>query len=185
LQSVQFMSIPFPLKLIAIVVIILVILLVIVVRKKQRRLIFPLILLLVLTTGFGVWKGLSEYNRTNEDLADVKADINISATDLVRDYEKNDSIANNKYLGKVIEIKGRVKKLEPDDKGYLTVILGDTANSSSVRCSMDTLHNTDAAHLEPGSSAILRGFCTGFNKDEIGLGSDVILNRCAVVTKKD
>lgn len=185
MQSIQFMSIPFSLKVIAVVVIILVILLIVVIKMKRRRFILPLIVLIVLGTGFGAWKGLKEYNRTNADLAVVKADLNISATELVRDYERNDSVANDKYLGKVIEINGSVKKVEPDEKGYFTVILGDTTNSSSVRCSMDTLHKTDAAHLTPGSSAILRGFCTGFNKDEIGLGSDVILNRCVVINKKD
>lgn len=179
------MNLPLPLKIITIVIVVLVILLIIVIKKRKRDLIRPLIILIILSIGMGVWKGLKEYNRTNEDLGTVKADIKISAVDLIHDYETNDSAANQRYLGKVVETNGNIKKIEQDEKGYYTIVLGDTSNLSSVRCSMDTVHNGDAAHLVPGSSAIIRGACTGFNKDEMGLGSDVILNRCAIITKKD
>jgi hypothetical protein len=152
-------------------------------RKKNKGLSRVLAILIILGAGFGVWQGLHEFNRTNEDLASVKADVKISAADFIHDYEVNIPAADQKYLGKVIETVGKIKKIEKDEKGYYTIVLGDTSNPSSVRCSMDTVHNGDAAHLEAGSSAILRGACTGFNKDEMGLGSDVILNRCAIITK--
>jgi hypothetical protein len=51
---------------------------------------------------------------------------------------------------------------------------------------MDSVHQQDAARLAVGSSAILRGACTGFKKNELmgeDLGSDVELNRCAVIEK--
>ena len=179
------MNIPPPLKIITVVIIVLIILLIIVITKKRKQLIRPVIVLLVLGIGFGVWKGMKEYNRTNEDLITVKAEINISAVDLTREYEANDSAADQKYLGRIVETNGNIKKIEKDEKGFYTVIMGDSSSLSSVRCSMDTTHNEDAAHLTAGSSSTLRGVCTGFNKDEMGLGSDVILNRCAIIVKKD
>jgi hypothetical protein len=179
------MSIPLSLKMIAVVLVVLIILLIIVIRKKRRELVWRVIFVIALVVGFGVWRGLKEYNRTYDDPATVKADIKISAVDLIHDYRVNDSIADQKYLGKVIEINGNIRKIEQDEKGYYTIVLGDTVNLSSVRCSMDTVHVNDAAHLVAGSSVIVRGSCTGFNKDEMGLGSDVILNRCAVITKKE
>ena len=179
------MSIPVALKIITIVIVVLVILLIIAIRHKDRSLIRTLVILIIMSAGFGVWKGLREYNRENDDLGSVKADIKISAVDLIHQYEANQATSDQQYLGKVIEAQGNIKKIEKDESGYYTIILGDTSNLSSVRCSMDTVHNEDAAHLTPGSSAILRGACTGFNKDEMGLGSDVVLNRCAVISKKD
>jgi uncharacterized protein (DUF1330 family) len=179
------MSIPFSLKLTVAVIIVLVILLIIAILRKRKPMILPLTILVVLSVLFGVWKGLREYNRTNADLGHVKADVKISTTELIHDYETNDSLANQNYLGKVIEINGNIKKIERDEKGYYTVVLGDTAIHSSVRCSVDTVHNADAAELRAGSSTILRGACSGFNKDDMGLGSDVILNRCAIIIKKD
>ena len=178
------MNIPLPLKIITVVLIVLILLLILVIRKKRRGLIWPAIILIILNICFGVWTGMHEYNRRNEDLGSVKADINISAADLIHAYEANDSAANQKYLGRVVETSGNIKKIEKDEQGYYTIVMGDTSSLSSVRCSMDTTHNEDAAHLTAGSSATLRGACTGFNKDEMGLGSDVILNRCAILKKE-
>lgn len=108
------------------------------------------------------------------------------AAGLIHEYETGDSVVNKKYNGKVIEVTGYVKNIEKDQEGFYTVVLGDSSSQSSVRCSMDTIHGKDAASLVAGSSATLRGSCNGFNKDETGLlGSDVILNFCAVITKKN
>ena len=175
------MMIPLQLKMIAAVLAVFIILLIIV-KKKNRKFIWFLI---VLAAGTGIWYAVKLYNEKNPNYLNVKADIKISAVDLIHEYETNDSIANQKYLGKVVETDGNIKKVEKDEKGYYTVVLGDSGNLSSVRCSMDTVHNQDAARLKEGSSVTIRGKCTGFNKDEMGLGSDVILNRCAVIIKKD
>jgi hypothetical protein len=166
------------LLLVMIVLLVLIILLLIFKTKKQR------LFLLVLFVAGGGWYGYREYTRTNQDLTNVKADVKIVASALIHEYETNDSAANKKYLGKVIEVDGNVKKVEKDEAGLYTVVLGDTAGLSSVRCSVDTLHRQDAAQLIIGSSAIVRGACTGFNKDEMGLGSDVILNRCVIIQNK-
>lgn len=179
------MHLPLSLKIIAIAIFFLVILLIIAIRKRKGNMIVLLAILVIGGVGLGVQQGMKEYNRTNEDLGNVKADVNMVAADLIREYEGNDSLANLEYLGRVVEVTGNIKKIEQDEKGNYTVIMGDTSSLSSVRCSMDTTHNGDAARLTAGSSASMRGACTGFNKDEMGLGSDVILNRCVVITKKD
>jgi hypothetical protein len=142
------------------------------------------IILLVAAAGGGLY-AYKEYNRTNKDLRHAKPDFIVLANGLISEYESNDSLANKKYNGKVVEISGPVKKIEKDEKGFYTVVLGDISSMSSVRCSIDTAHQEDAAVLTAGSSAIVRGACTGFNKDEMGLGSDVILNRCVIINKKE
>ncbi|MES1220011.1 MAG: hypothetical protein ABUT20_31200 [Bacteroidota bacterium] len=170
---------PFSLKIILGILVVLIILLFVVKNKR------PIWLLIILSIGLGAWLGISEYNRTNKDISHVNADVKIMATDLIRQYEANDSLANKKYLGKIIETGGNVKDLKKDDAGYYTVVLGDATGMSSVRCSMDSAHHADAALLTPGTSATVRGYCTGFNKDDMGLGSDVILNRCVIVPEKN
>ena len=50
---------------------------------------------------------------------------------------------------------------------------------SSVRFSMDSIHNAQAASLVKGTKAVLKGICTGYNADEM-LGSDLILNRAVI-----
>lgn len=174
------MLLPLSLKIIAGITILLLILFF--ALKKQKKFIG---LLIIITVGIGTWQGLKEYNRGNKDIADVKADVKISASDLIHEYETNDSLANKKYLGKIIEVNGAIKKLDNDGSGGYVVVLGNTTSLSSVRCAMDSTHNRDAATLKTGSSAILRGHCSGFNKDDMGLGSDVILDRCALIRNEN
>jgi hypothetical protein len=166
---------------ILIVLSVLIILLLIFKTKKQRIILFALV---AVTAAGGGWYGYKEYTRSNTDLTKVKADVSITAAVLVKEYEINDSSANKKYSGKIIETEGSVKSIEKDDKGYYTVVLGDEAGMSSIRCSMDTTHQQDAARLTVGSSAVVRGVCTGFNKDEMGLGSDVFLIRSVIIQNK-
>ena len=150
-------------------------------RKKKRKII---LLTMLPVLGVGVWLGLQEYNRTNKDLSKAKADVKISVTDIINEYEASDSIADKIYLGKIIDLNGNVKKIEIDVSGNYTIVLGDSNILSSVRCSMDTLYRDDAAHITEGSSIIIRGACTGFKKNELlgeNLGSDVELNRCVII----
>ncbi len=149
---------------------------------SRKRIIW---LIILLAAAAGTWYGYKEYNRPNKDYKNVKPDFTLSATELIQAYEKNDSGASLKYNGKSLEITGAVKAFEKDEKGFYTVVLGDSAGLSSVRCSLDTIHSTDASVLTTGTSVTVRGACAGFNKDEMGLGSDVIMNYCVVITKKE
>lgn len=148
-------------------------------RKKTIGIIVVIILIAV------AWYGYKEYSRTHKDLLHANPDFVLSSAQLISEYETNDSSANSIYIGKIIEVSGNVKKVEKDEQGFYTIVLGDSLSLSAIRCSMDTAHQQDAAVLVQGSSASVRGACTGYNKDEMGLGADVILNRCAVINKKD
>ena len=141
-------------------------------------------LFVIIVIAGAVIYGYREYTRTNKDMTDSKPDHTINASNLVEDFESKEADATKKYNGKVVEVNGPVKTVEKDEKGYYTVILGDTSSLSSVRCSMDTVHQSNAAGLPEGASVIVRGICTGFNKDDLGLGSDVIMNRCVLISKK-
>lgn len=149
---------------------------------SRKRIIGSIILLVVAGGSFYAYK---QYSRKNKDLSNVKADIKLTAATLIREYEASDSVSNEKYLGKILEVTGNLRNVEKDGSAYYTVVLGDTTNMSSIRCSMDTTHQQDAAGLEPNSSIVVRGACTGFIRDELGLGSDIILNRCVIIPKKN
>ncbi|MBL7741497.1 MAG: hypothetical protein JNK14_19915 [Chitinophagaceae bacterium] len=142
-------------------------------------------LIIFLAAAGGTWYGYREYNRTQQDYKNVNPDHTLSAAALIQEYEKNDSVASKKYNGKSVEINGSIRSIEKDEKGFYTVVVGEAAGLSSVRCSMDTSHAADAAVLAAGTSVNIRGACAGFNKDEMGIGSDVIMNYCVIITKKE
>jgi hypothetical protein len=120
-----------------------------------------------------------EYNRKRSDTADLTARYILSGNELIKAFTSDEKAANAKYLDKIIALNGIVKSVDQDEQGAFTVIVGDSASMSSVRCSMDSSHNAEAEGLKAGFSLTLKGICTGFNSDEL-LGSDVLMNRCSV-----
>jgi hypothetical protein len=130
----------------------------------------------------GSFYGFNEYTRKNKDLVSVSPDVQISATDLIQKFETDETSANKTFLGKkdfIVAVTGQVKEINRDENGYYSIVLGDVNNMSSVRCSMDSLHQQDARDLTKGATVSIKGAFTGFNKDDL-LGSDVILNRCVI-----
>ncbi|MBC7874135.1 MAG: hypothetical protein H7Y01_09080 [Ferruginibacter sp.] len=143
---------------------------------KKKKIILAIIFFGIIGGG---WYAYSEYTRKVKDLRHVKAGLYMEATELITAFEKDETKSNALFLDKVIAVKGRVKTVEKSAKGHYTVILGDEGSMSSVRCSMDSVHQQDAGALITGAFFTMKGACTGFNTDEL-LGSDVILNRCVV-----
>ena len=143
---------------------------------KKKKIIFIAIAIAIICGGL---YGYKEYTRKVKDLSKVKAHVQMSAADLINAFENDETKANEIFLDKIIAVNGNVKSVEKNDMGYYSVVLGDENNMSSIRCSMDSIHQKDVANLEAGSFITMKGACTGFNADDL-LGSDVILNRCVV-----
>jgi tRNA_anti-like len=147
---------------------------------NRKKIILYSVMFLFLIAAVVAWYVYKEYNRKPEDTALLNPDYSLQARLLIKEFETNDSTAGKKYLDKIIQVDGLVKDIIKDEAGFNSIILGDTASMSSVRCSMDSLHNKEVNRLQKGSHAVIKGICAGFNADEL-LGSDVILVRCVLV----
>lgn len=143
---------------------------------KKKKIILSIIVFAIMGGG---WYAYKEYTRKVKDLSNVKAAVQLNATELISAFEMDEVKSNDLYLDKIIAVKGMVKAVEKNDKGYYAVILGNESSMSSVRCSMDSVHQQAVADLVKGTVITMKGACTGFNADEL-LGSDVILNRCVL-----
>lgn len=149
-------------------------------RKKIIRYVLLLILVVIAAVALYIYK---EYNRTHKDTANIQPDYSLSAKDLIKEFEENEKASNTKYWDKVIQVEGFVKEVSRDDRGFYSIVLGDTASMSSVRCSIDSTHSMEAAVIKQGGHTIVKGICSGFKADEM-LGSDVILVRSVIDQKK-
>ncbi len=146
--------------------------------KRKKIIIYTVLVLLVAgaVAGFYIYK---EYNRKHKDTADLKPDFTAPATQLLGEFGKDEKESNTKYLGKVLQVDGLVKDIVKDDNGFYTIVVGDTASMSSVRCSLDSVHNGQGATVNKGAAIAVKGICSGYNADEM-LGSDLILNRAVI-----
>lgn len=124
-------------------------------------------------------------NRKTQSLTDSNADFKISAVKFLEEYSSDQVLSDKKYLGKVIQVEGNLKEIERDDKGSLTFVLGDLTSMSSVRCSIDTTVVIDESAYPVGTAVSLKGECTGFNADDLGLGADIVLNRSVIIHNKN
>lgn len=144
----------------------------------MKRFVSLIVLLLVIAGGIFAYK---LYTGKVKNLEDVKADITVKAIDLITAFEKDTAAANKQYLGKIVAVTGNIKSIEKESG---TIVLGEAASMSSVRCSLDSNNVKKLQGLNIASQINIKGACTGFNPDELGLGSDVVLNRCVISDNK-
>jgi hypothetical protein len=150
---------------------------------KNKKIIYRLIVIVIfLIIGVGLY-AYKEYNRKNVNIAETKAAYTLTELQLINEFAKDQNASNKKYLGKILELSGNIKKIDTDANGYHTLILGNSENMNSVRCSVDSVFNKEAHNLTEGSPVVIKGICTGYNADDLGLGSDVILNRSIAIKK--
>jgi hypothetical protein len=147
---------------------------------KRNTFILLVIVLFVVGATWYVFKISTGKVKSLEELETAAA---LNSAELIAAFEKDTAGANTLYLGKVLEVTGPVKSVEKEE-GAATVILGTKNTLSSVRCSMDSGYVKKALQLNPGSMVTVKGACTGYNADEMGLGSDVVLNRCIILSIK-
>ncbi len=142
----------------------------------MKRTVAIVILIVLVLSGLYTYR---IYTGKVKNLEDVKADVTVTATDLISAFEKDSAAANKQYLGKVVVVNGRIKSIEKESG---TIVLGNEGSLSSVRCSLDTNYVKRITGLNVANPITIKGACTGFNADELGLGSDVVLNRCVILT---
>lgn len=146
--------------------------------SKQKKIV-SIVLILLLVAAVGGWYAYTEYNRPLANMTEAKAEVTISAIDLISAFDKDPISANQLYIDKIIEVEGILKEATADDQGLYTLALGDESAMSSVRCSIDSASTATAAQIKKGDFVKIKGVCSGFTADEL-LGSDVTLVRCAI-----
>ncbi len=148
----------------------------------KRKYFWGILVLLLLVAGIYIYK---EYNRTLADVKSLEPEYSADAVSLIKEFEQNETEAQKKYRGLnvVLSVNGILKGIETENNNY-TLLLGDTAAMSSVRCRMDSTYTNEVKNLNKGRMVTIKGYFNGYKSDDTGmLGSDVELNRCVVMDK--
>lgn len=141
----------------------------------NKKLIFGFLIVAALLAG-AVY-AYREYYRPHVNMVDVAAAYDQDAIALIREFESNEARANQKYLSQVLTVHGIIKAV--DSTSGWVISLGDPDTNTSVRCLMDSTFRATSQVVKPGLKIDIKGYCTGFNADEL-LGSDVLLDRCVL-----
>ena len=96
----------------------------------------------------------------------------ITATELVKAYQTNETLSDSLYNGKIIEVSGVVKESNKTEDGKTTIILQSADSAASVTIDLKGTNKP----LAIGVQATVKGMCTGFL-------SDVTLNEGEIIKK--
>jgi hypothetical protein len=128
-------------------------------------------LAVALTVGIWIYR---EYNRAPADLSDVKADVEITAVDLVSAFSDDESSANTLYLDKIVAVTGELSQIRQDTSGVSLTIASDDP-LSSVICEMQKGFALPEGLVE-GDAVSVKGQCTGYLMDVV-LVKSIINNK--------
>lgn len=121
----------------------------------------------------GAAYGYREYTRKPVDLNNVTAVAKMSAANLVAEFNENENAANNKYLGKIIEVTGPVAEVNNEQDTVINISLGSNEALHKVSCRLDSRHFNEAKKYGEGNIITVKGTCDGFLMD-------VELSRCVI-----
>lgn len=130
-------------------------------------------LVLGLVGALGAWYFV--FYRPTHHVRDIASEsaIVVSAKDIVKEFQTNETASNTKYLNKVAEITGEVLEAKKDQTGKPTVTLKSDDSFSNV---FITLRTDKQLEVKAGKEITIKGIVTGFLSDVVVID--------AVVTKE-
>ena len=143
-------------------------------KKKQIKIVIAIAFIVI---ALGSVYAYTEFNRKATSTEDLKTEFNTSAAELIVEFEKDNKTSNTKYLNKTIEVTGHIKTVEA--RLGTTIVLGDSIYSTSIRCSMDSSFRNKTSFTN-GQVITIKGIYTGFNADDLGIGSDIMINKSII-----
>ena len=115
------------------------------------------------------------FNLKQTDMAKAKPDFILTATELQKEFEDNESTASARYINKILEVTGTIGSITQADSNNLNISLKTGSDISSVICTFPAIG--DPSKFKVGDEIKLRGECSGFLMD-------VLLNNCAIIVNK-
>lgn len=133
----------------------------------KKTIFFTAAILMVLVSIYGYLT----YNKEHGDALKLSPDFKLTAVDLFDQYAEDEDSANERFLGKLLEVEGSVSDIENDETS-LKIYLFTGDRTSSIQCEFE--QNLNVANLEVGRILTVRGFCSGKLLD-------IVLNRCVLI----
>ena len=138
----------------------------------KPRNIIAIVLLALIAVGIYAW---SEYQRTPPGADGLVAKESVSAVDLLKAFQADETAATAKYVGtteQAVQVSGSIRSMEPVDAGKVNVVLETGEALAGVVC--EFAEADVPKDWRSGATVSVKGICTG-------MLLDVVLVRCAAV----
>ncbi|GGA99964.1 OB-fold protein [Puia dinghuensis] len=129
--------------------------------RKKRTILWigiPLLLLLI-----GLAWGWHLYEKPHRSAAGETVDVTIDADTLYHQYQADEHTADQKYLGKVISVTGRLTEIQHTGNSVIW-ILSTQPGGGGINCQLFPGTKVDP-EPKTGEKVTVKGRCTGFLMD--------------------
>ena len=142
------------------------------------------ILVALLALGLGIGGGIAYYLITEkfEDTKAVEAKYTVSAHQLLKEFQDNDSLANSTYRDGIVELKGRISEIEWADTNA-NVKMQDPESNDYLIFDFQVAETNDTRNLKAGDSVAIRAACSGSIYSRILNSRSVQFKRATLIQK--
>ncbi len=110
------------------------------------------------------------------DIHSAPTEVTINAGSLYEAFETEETSANGKYVGKVIEVSGALSSISQDDSGRYIISLSADSPLGQITCNLAPKEPNPTTTVAVGQSIIIKGVCTGYL-------FDVVLDNATLLAK--
>ncbi len=103
------------------------------------------------------------YVKPHQSAAGESADFTIEADSLYQQYQTNEHLSDQKYLGKVIEVSGKLSEIQHSGNNEIW-ILSPQQGGGGINCQLFAGTKPDP-EPKSGDLVTVKGRCTGFLMD--------------------
>jgi hypothetical protein len=135
-----------------------------------KKIIIPFLIIALIAAG-AVYYYVFVYSVQNHRNINDEDAITITADSLAQDFTNDESIANTKYLNKVLAVKGIVIDTASNQQGKPTVTIGNVSSMANV---FVTLTDRPVTAIKLNDTIRVKGICSGFL-------SDIVINDATIV----
>lgn len=136
---------------------------------RNIMIVFLVLVFIALAIGFYL------YNKPHPNISRITPDFRITSKMLSDAYNEDEALADGIYLGRVIELQGKVLSYEVSSSSTGVVVM-EGNEFTSVRCDLSDNEIHIANLFKTGAQVTIRGTC-------IGLLLDVNMRDCVIVNK--
>ena len=134
----------------------------------MKKILWILGLLLLLIAGTGIYL----LNMPQTSIENKSVDVDLTAAALYKEYSMNEDSGNAKYIGKIIQTKGKILEISKNEMDADVLLLSAGNAPGGVLCTLAS--GQDINSYKVNDEVAVKGQCTG-------MLMDVVLIKCLLI----
>ena len=128
----------------------------------MKKFIIASCIVLISAVGYGFYL----YYKPHQGIANKEAAFTLESKKLFDEYSTDENASNNKYLGKIVSVFGRVVDKGVDANGTFSLIM-EGGDFAGVGCQFDKSVINEMQTIKKGQVLKIKGVCTGMLMDVV------------------